>query len=42
MAYGKIGPNHVVAAEPQAARLGEAIREDTGIPEPVPKSTTSN
>jgi LCP family protein required for cell wall assembly len=42
VAYDKVDPNRVVAAEPQASRLWKAIREDTAIPRSVLESTTSN
>lgn len=38
VAYDKIDPNRVVAAEPQAAELWKAIREDTEIPASAKKS----
>ncbi|WP_431947465.1 LCP family protein [Actinacidiphila sp. bgisy167] len=42
VAYDKVDPNRVVAAEPQASRLWKAIREDTAVPRSVLESTTSN
>ncbi|UYQ65118.1 LCP family protein [Streptomyces peucetius] len=38
VAYDKIDPNRVVAAEPQATELWKAIREDTEIPASAKKS----
>ncbi|MDT0490501.1 LCP family protein [Streptomyces griseus] len=38
VAYDRIDPNRVVAAEPQAGQLWKAIREDTPIPEEAKKS----
>lgn len=38
VAYDKIDPNRVIAAEPQAGQLWKAIREDTTIPEDAKKS----
>ncbi|WP_081240301.1 LCP family protein [Streptomyces viridosporus] len=38
VAYDAIDPNRVVAAEPQASALWEAIRNDTEIPESAKKS----
>ncbi|MEU3521924.1 LCP family protein [Streptomyces sp. NPDC006654] len=38
VAYDKIDPNRVVAAEPQAATLWKAIRTDSAIPESAKKS----
>lgn len=38
VAYDKIDPNRVVAAQPQAKTLWKAIREDAAIPESAKKS----
>ncbi|MER6982494.1 LCP family protein [Streptomyces carpinensis] len=38
VAYDKIDPNRVVAAEPQASELWKAIRSDSPIPESAKKS----
>ncbi|WNI21758.1 LCP family protein [Streptomyces sp. ITFR-16] len=38
VAYDKVDPNRVVAAEPQAKTLWKAIREDAAIPESAKKS----
>ncbi|MEV4681324.1 LCP family protein [Streptomyces kurssanovii] len=38
VAYDKVDPNRVVAAEPQATELWKAIREDSAIPESAKKS----
>ncbi|MEU2052753.1 LCP family protein [Streptomyces bungoensis] len=38
VAYDKVDPNRVVAAEPQATRLWKAIRTDSAIPESAKKS----
>ncbi|MEV1045428.1 LCP family protein [Streptomyces sp. NPDC049916] len=38
VAYDRIDPNRVVAAEPQAGQLWRAIREDATIPEEAKKS----
>ncbi|MGN9793396.1 LCP family protein [Streptomyces sp. OZ13] len=38
VAYDKVDPNRVVAAEPQATELWKAIREDSEIPESAKKS----
>ncbi|MEV5612605.1 LCP family protein [Streptomyces sp. NPDC052225] len=38
VAYDKIDPNRVVAAEPQASTLWKAIRSDSAIPESAKKS----
>ncbi|MGW4271819.1 LCP family protein [Streptomyces seoulensis] len=38
VAYDKVDPNRVVAAQPQAGRLWKALREDTAIPESAKKS----
>ncbi|THA64882.1 LytR family transcriptional regulator [Streptomyces sp. A0958] len=38
VAYDKVDPNRVVAAQPQAKTLWKAIREDTAIPESAKKS----
>ncbi|CAM5682584.1 LCP family protein [Streptomyces violaceorubidus] len=38
VAYDKIDPNRVVAAEPQASTLWKAIRSDQEIPESAKKS----
>ncbi|PZH08520.1 transcriptional regulator [Streptomyces sp. NTH33] len=38
VAYDKIDPNRVVAAEPQATQLWKALRNDTEIPESAKKS----
>ncbi|WP_432170369.1 LCP family protein [Streptomyces sp. 1222.5] len=38
VAYDKVDPNRVVAAEPQATRLWKAIRSDAAIPESAKKS----
>jgi len=38
VAYDKIDPNRVVAAQPQASTLWKAIRNDTTIPESAKKS----
>ncbi|MFF7212406.1 LCP family protein [Streptomyces sp. NPDC008238] len=42
VAYDKVDPNRVVAAEPQASLLWKAIREDTPVPRSVLESTTAN
>ncbi|MFC9173271.1 MULTISPECIES: LCP family protein [Streptomyces] len=38
VAYDKVDPNRVVAAEPQAGQLWKALREGTAIPEEAKKS----
>lgn len=38
VAYDKVDPNRVVAAEPQAGTLWKAIRTDSAIPESAKKS----
>ncbi|QOV34906.1 LCP family protein [Streptomyces ferrugineus] len=38
VAYDKVDPNRVVAAEPQATQLWKAIRSDSAIPESAKKS----
>ncbi|MEU3839651.1 LCP family protein [Streptomyces sp. NPDC028635] len=38
VAYDKVDPNRVVAAEPQASSLWKALRSDTEIPESAKKS----
>ncbi|QIP84065.1 LytR family transcriptional regulator [Streptomyces sp. Tu 2975] len=38
VAYDKVDPNRVVAAEPQATELWKAIREDSSIPDSAKKS----
>lgn len=38
VAYDKVDPNRVVAAEPQASQLWEALRKDQPVPESAKKS----